>query len=132
MRFLAADLVFADGIVEPDAFVLDTDRIRVVGDGRIDLGTGGIAFKVRPRPKSPQYFSLATPVQVTGTITQPHVGITGSGFLSSLARFFGSIVTVSWQRIAGADQDLDRYMAEFVFQDGTLTMPQTAPTPDTP
>lgn len=83
-----------DGYVQPDVFLLDTTRIRVEGEGSIDLQTGAIGMSFRPRPKRPQFFSLATPVNITGTILDYSIGVHAGGVLATFFRQVSSVITV--------------------------------------
>ena len=57
-----------DGKLTQDAILMDTSRMRVTGEGGADFGRESVSLRLAPKPKSPQFFSLATPVQVSGTL----------------------------------------------------------------
>jgi hypothetical protein len=80
------------GKLTDEAILIDTSRIRVTGRGGVDFGTERLAFRFEPRAKEPQPFSLATPVEVTGTLTDFHVGPTLGDALATVPRFLGSLV----------------------------------------
>ncbi len=84
--------VLRDGKLTDEKILLDTSRMRVGGKGRVDFGSEEIYFRLSPQPKNPQFFSLETPVEVTGHATDFHVGVAGSEILKTAGRFLGSLV----------------------------------------
>ncbi|MEA3467033.1 MAG: hypothetical protein U9R57_02280, partial [Thermodesulfobacteriota bacterium] len=48
---------------------IDTSGLRVQGKGEINFKTNEIDFHMKPMPKSAHFFSLATPISVTGPFT---------------------------------------------------------------
>jgi len=94
---LAGDFSIEDGLMEPELFLMDTSRIRVQGKGAIDFRTNAIDFHMRPTPKSASFFSLATPISVTGTIFSPNIGVTAGGVVQTIFRQAASLVTVPFQ-----------------------------------
>jgi uncharacterized protein involved in outer membrane biogenesis len=94
---VAGNFNVEDGLITPDVFLLDTTRIRVGGRGMVDLKTGDIDFLLRPTPKSPQFFSLSTPVQITGKISDFDIGLGGGGIIGTLLRQVYSVVVVPVQ-----------------------------------
>ena len=86
-----------DGKLSDDAILVDTSRMRVNGKGGADFRDETLAFRLQPQAKGAQFFSLATPVDVTGTFTDFHVGPSVGDVLLTLGRFFGSLVVVPFQ-----------------------------------
>jgi len=87
--------------------LFDTSRMRVTGAGQVDFDTEQIYFRLVPTPKKPQFLSLATPVQVTGTITDFKIGVSASAVLETTARLFTSIIVVPLQKLAGRGMPVD-------------------------
>ncbi len=87
-----ARLDLRDGKLKEDALLIDTSRIRVSGRGGVDFAGDTLAFRFEPRAKTPQPFSLATPVEVTGTLTDFHVGPSPGDLLATVPRFLGSLI----------------------------------------
>jgi uncharacterized protein involved in outer membrane biogenesis len=104
---LAADFTFDDGMITPEVFLLDTSRMRVQGEGYVNLKDESIDFHMKPTPKSPQFFSLATPVDVTGTIRDFHIGVSAGSVIGTVFRFVGSVVTAPLQKIFTEDMAAD-------------------------
>jgi uncharacterized protein involved in outer membrane biogenesis len=86
-----------DGKLTDDAILIDTSRMRVTGKGGADFRDETLAFRLQPQAKAAQFFSLATPVDVTGTLTDFSVGPSVGDVLLTLGRFFGSVVVVPFQ-----------------------------------
>ena len=86
-----------DGKLSDDAILVDTSRMRVTGKGGADFRDETLAFRLQPQAKSAQFFSLATPVDVTGTFTDFSVGPSVGDVLLTLGRFFGSLVVVPFE-----------------------------------
>jgi uncharacterized protein involved in outer membrane biogenesis len=84
----------AGGRLTRDALVIDTSRMRVLGAGAVDFASEEIDFRFRPRAKGVQFFSLETPVSVTGTLTDFSIAVTPGDVLATIGRFLGSVIIV--------------------------------------
>jgi len=89
------------GKLSHDLLLMDTSRMRVSGQGEVDFATVKLRFRLAPRAKEPQFFSLATPVNVDGTLTDYHIGVRGSDLLGSSVRFFTSWIVVPLEKLSG-------------------------------
>ena len=89
------------GKLSHDLLLMDTSRMRVSGQGEVDFATEKLRFRLAPRAKEPQFFSLATPVNVDGTLTDYHIGVRGSDLLGSSVRFFTSWIVVPLEKLSG-------------------------------
>jgi uncharacterized protein involved in outer membrane biogenesis len=96
---LAGNFTLDDGILRPGVFMLDTSKMRVEGKGEVNFKTNAIDFHMKPTPKSPHFFSLATPVSVSGTITDPHIGVSAGNVLKTVFRVMTSVVVVPFQKL---------------------------------
>jgi hypothetical protein len=88
-----------NGKLAHDAILIDTSRMRVAGVGQADFERETLHFYLAPKPKSPQFFSLATPIQVTGTFTEFKIGVAPGGVADTLGRQLLSIVVVPLQKL---------------------------------
>ncbi len=88
-----------DGILKPDAFVIDTTKIRICGEGKIDLKKERIDLVVAPSPKKSQFFSLATPLAVKGKFADFRMGIQTGGLIGTSIRFITSPFVVPFARL---------------------------------
>jgi len=89
------------GKLGQDALLMDTSRMRVNGQGQVDFETERMRFRFEPRAKEPQFFSLATPVEVDGTLTDFHIRVSGSDLLGTTVRFFTSWIVVPLEKLGG-------------------------------
>ena len=96
-----------DGKLTQDEILMDTSRMRVSGVGKVDFATEELAFRLAPKAKSPQFFSLATPVQVTGKITDFKIGVAGSDLMETVGRFFTSVFVVPFEMLTQKDLPRD-------------------------
>jgi uncharacterized protein involved in outer membrane biogenesis len=90
-----------DGILEPDIFLIDTTKIRICGKGRVDFKKEHIDLKMAPAAKKPEFFSLATPMEVNGHFADFGVGVQPGGLVGTTVRFITSPVHVPVRRLFG-------------------------------
>lgn len=88
-----------DGRLREETLVVDTTRLRASGTVRVDFHDESIAVRLQPRAKQAQFFSLPVPVEVTGRITEPKIGVSAGSALGAAAGFLGSIVTTPLRRL---------------------------------
>jgi uncharacterized protein involved in outer membrane biogenesis len=88
-----------DGKLKEDAILMDTSRMRVTGAGGADFDRERVNFVLAPKPKSPQFFSLATPVQVNGTFTDYKIGVAPGGVAETIGRQIFSLILVPMQKL---------------------------------
>jgi hypothetical protein len=88
-----------NGLLTHDALLIDTSRMRVAGEGRVDFTTETMAFKLAPRAKTAQFFSLSTPIQVTGKLTDFKIGVAPGGVAETTVRFLTSLFVVPLQKL---------------------------------
>jgi len=92
-----------EGLLQPDVFLIDTTKIRICGKGQVDFKKETIDLKMAPTPKKPEFFSLATPVEVRGNFADFGVGIQAGGLIGTTVRFIASPVTVPLRRLFSKD-----------------------------
>jgi hypothetical protein len=88
-----------DGKLTHDAILMDTSRMRVAGEGRVDFDTETMHLRLAPKAKEPQFFSLATPIQVTGKLTDFKVGVAPGGVAETTVRFLTSLFVVPIEKL---------------------------------
>ena len=96
-----------DGLMKPDVFLIDTSRIRICGKGQVDFNSELIHLKMTSTPKRAEYFSLATPIEVKGPLSDFGVGIQAGGLIGTTVRFIASPVTTTFKRLAQRDLPSD-------------------------
>lgn len=87
-----------DGFLRPDAFFIDTGKIRICAEGEIDLKKRRIDLKVKPHAKKPEFFSLSTPLELHGSFSDINMGIGEGGVVGSVIKFLASPVSVPLKR----------------------------------
>jgi uncharacterized protein involved in outer membrane biogenesis len=96
-----------EGLLQPDVFLIDTTKIRICGKGQVDFKKETIDLKMAPTPKKPEFFSLATPVEVRGNFVDFGVGVQAGGLVGTTVRFIASPVTVPLRRLFSKDLPAD-------------------------
>ncbi len=81
--------------------VIDTVNTRTDGSGTADFATSEISLRFVPRPKVPQFFSLATPIVVSGTFDDYRFGVRPADAFGTAVRWAASPVVVPIQRLVG-------------------------------
>jgi uncharacterized protein involved in outer membrane biogenesis len=95
---IVADMSMAEGILTEKSLVIDTSKIRVRGKAEIDFGKQQVHLKLTPRPKRPQFLSLATPIEVRGSFSDFNAGIAAGGVAGTVIRFLTAnvLVPIQW------------------------------------
>ncbi len=88
----------ADGVLQSDVFFMDTSKIRICAEGAVDLKKQRVDIKVKPRAKKPEFFSLATPLEVHGSFSDINIGIGSGAVIGTAIKFIVSPVTVPIRR----------------------------------
>lgn len=102
------------GILTERNILIDTTRIQVKGAVEVDFPKGQIEAILRPRPKRPQFYSLATPIKIKGKISDFKVGFAKGGLIGTVIRIMTSYIVVPIQWII-----LDK-----IPEDGTINCQQ--------
>jgi uncharacterized protein involved in outer membrane biogenesis len=93
-----------NGLLKPDIFLIDTSKIRICGKGQVDFRKEHIDMKLAPTPKKPEYFSLATPIEIDGKFSEFDPDIQPGGLIGTTVKFIASPVTTTVKRLF--DQEL--------------------------
>jgi uncharacterized protein involved in outer membrane biogenesis len=101
MNCFAGQFDLVQGRLESQRIVIDTVNVRTEGSGWADFGSSELHLRFVPRPKVPQFFSLATPVEVNGTFEDYRFGVRRVDALGTAARWVASPVVVPIQRLVG-------------------------------
>jgi hypothetical protein len=88
-----------DGLLQSDAFFMDTSKIRICAKGAVNLKDQRVDIKVKPRAKKAEFFSLATPLEVHGSFSDINIGVGSGGVVGTAIKFIASPVTVPLSRI---------------------------------
>ena len=87
-----------DGVMTSDAIFADTTKMQVGGKAEANFKTEKVYLTMAPKAKKPEFFSLATPIEVKGTFTDYKIGIKPGGLIGTAVRFITSPVVVPIQR----------------------------------
>jgi uncharacterized protein involved in outer membrane biogenesis len=82
IRCAIADLDLQSGDLKARTLLLDTTDTNVIGEGHIDLSSEKLDFKLNAHPKDPSLLAARTPVLITGTLSNPKLGIDPSGVIA--------------------------------------------------
>jgi len=94
---IIARFKIVDGVMEPEAILVDSTLIQASGEGKVDFRDETVDFTFAPRSKRPQMFSANTPVAVNGDFEDFGVGIAPGGLIGTVFRFTTSPVTTPFQ-----------------------------------
>ena len=90
-----------DGKMNEKTILIDTTRMRVKGKGGVGFVEENINLKVKPRAKTPQFMSLAIPIELSGKFDDFHVGVSTTDLLETLGEFATSVVWVPIEMMFG-------------------------------
>jgi len=88
-----------DGLLQSEAFFIDTSKIRICADGEVDFKDEMIDITVKPKAKRAEFFSLATPLKVNGSFSDINIGLGGGGIVGTAIKFIASPVSVPLKRV---------------------------------
>jgi uncharacterized protein involved in outer membrane biogenesis len=95
MNCMVAHVELKEGLAKIEDILLDTRRITIAGSGIVDLETEELDVFIAPRPKRASLVSLANPVEITGTLSQPEVSVArlpSGRWLGRVAGIAGSFI----------------------------------------
>ncbi|CAN5118129.1 AsmA family protein [soil metagenome] len=75
IRCAVADFNVANGVAQAQTFVIDTDVVLAKGSGSINLGEETLRLRIDGDSKKPRLLRLWTPINVSGPLTAPHIGV---------------------------------------------------------
>jgi hypothetical protein len=93
--------VLNDGKLTDKTILIDTSRMRVTGKGGVGFAEEDIRLYVRPQAKTPQFMSLAIPIELGGKFDDFHVGVSTADVLETIGQFATSIIWVPLEALFG-------------------------------
>jgi hypothetical protein len=99
--------VLADGKLADKGIVIDTSRMRVTGKGSVDFNKEEINLYVQPKAKTPQFLSLAIPIELSGSFDDFSVGVRTSDVVGTVGQFVTSVIWVPMQMMFGKEIPAD-------------------------
>jgi len=88
-----------DGLLRENKMVIDTTRMRVKGDAKVDFKKEDVYLYLKSSGKRPEFFSLATPIEVKGKIADFKIGVAPGGLIGTSIRFITSPLHVPLRRL---------------------------------
>jgi len=77
-----ADFVATNGVLDSRVFVLDTEDAVIGMDGNVNLRDETMNLTIHPHTKGFRVISLRSPLYVTGSFKQPHVGVKAGALIA--------------------------------------------------
>ncbi len=99
--------VLADGKLTDKKFLVDTSRMRVTGQGVANFSTEEIKLYVQPRAKTPQFLSLAIPIELSGKFDDYKIGVRTIDVLEGVGQLITSAIWVPLQMLVGKTTPTD-------------------------
>lgn len=104
---LIASFGMEDGLMQERTIFMDTTHMSIEGEANINFKSEELKLKVSPKAKRPEFFSLATPVNVKGNFKDFGIAINKLKLTTSLASFITSPVHVPVRRIFAGERPQD-------------------------
>ncbi len=86
---------------------MDTTKMSIEGKATINFKTRQLQLWAKPNAKKPEYFSLATPVKVSGKFDDFGIGISVIRLTGTVASFITSPVHVPLRRLFSSTRSAD-------------------------
>jgi uncharacterized protein involved in outer membrane biogenesis len=99
--------ILNDGKLSDKTILIDTSRMRVTGKGGVGFKEEDISLYVQPHAKTPQFMSLAIPIELGGKFNDFHVGVSATDVLETVGQFATSIFWVPLERLFGKEIPAD-------------------------
>ncbi|CAM2190866.1 cell envelope biogenesis protein AsmA [Burkholderia cepacia] len=77
-----ADFVVTNGVLDSRVFALDTEDAVIGMDGNVNLRDETMNLTIHPHTKGFRVISLRSPLYVTGSFKQPHVGVKAGALIA--------------------------------------------------
>ena len=90
-----------DGILTSKGILLDSTDIIVRGRGSIDIPNQQLDLLAAPQAKRERFFSVSTPVRVTGPWSDFQVGVEPGGFIGTMFRWYMALIYVPFKWLTG-------------------------------
>ena len=81
--------------------MLDSTNVIVRGRGSIDIANRTLDMIVAPQAKRERFFSMSTPVAITGSWDDIQVGVTKAGLAATLFRWYMALIYVPFKWLSG-------------------------------
>jgi uncharacterized protein involved in outer membrane biogenesis len=89
-----------DGNADSAVFLVDSSRVTVGGDGTVNLREETVDFLLQPKPKDFSFVSLATPIRISGPMTDPKIYPDPAGAAKSAVLGAGAVALTAINPLA--------------------------------
>ncbi len=96
---LVCDFEMKDGVMRQRDLIIDTTKMRVKGEAKINFKTEQVDAYLEPEAKKAQFFSLATPIEIKGNFADFNTSIATGGMATSAIRFMTSPIIAPLMRL---------------------------------
>ncbi|TDJ74629.1 MAG: hypothetical protein E2O38_01115 [Proteobacteria bacterium] len=101
LNCMVASFSADEGVMKSNSVLLDTTAVIVRGRGRIDIANRTLNMIVVPQAKREKFFSMSTPVAITGSWDDFRVGATRVGMVATLFRWYLALIYVPYKWLSG-------------------------------
>ena len=98
---MVAHFEASDGILKSKSIMLDSTDIIVRGRGTINIPEQQLDLLVAPQAKRERFFSVSTPVRVTGPWDDFQVGLEPGGVIGTLFKWYMALIYVPFKWLTG-------------------------------
>jgi len=101
LNCLVASFSVDEGVMRSRTVMLDTTDVIIRGRGSIDIANRTLDLIVAPQAKVEKFFSMSTPVAITGPWDAFQVGVTKVGIAATLFRWYMALIYVPYKWLSG-------------------------------
>jgi len=103
--------VLDQGMMKDKVIFVDSSKMRMMGTAEANFQDRSIKVRLTPRAKRPEFFSLATPVGLTGTFDNFNISLNPVGLTTTAISFISSPLHVPVRRLFNKGLPEDGYEA---------------------
>ncbi len=97
LNCMVASFSVDEGVMRSRTVMLDTTDVIIRGRGSIDIANRTLDLIVAPQAKLEKFFSMSTPVAITGPWDAFQVGVTKVGIAATLFRWYMGLIYVPYK-----------------------------------
>jgi len=101
LNCMVASFSADEGVMKSNSVLLDTTEVIVRGRGNIDIANRTLDMIVAPQAKREKFFSMSTPVAITGSWDDFRVGFAQGGVMATLFRWYMALIYVPYKWLTG-------------------------------
>jgi uncharacterized protein involved in outer membrane biogenesis len=101
LNCMVANFSVDDGVMKSNTVLLDTTQVIVRGRGDIDVASQTLDMMVAPQAKREKFFSMSTPITITGSWDDFQVGVTKGGAMATVFRLYMALIYVPYKWVTG-------------------------------